>query len=107
MNEERIAQLKEFLRESPDDAFIKYALALEYVKANNPLAEEVFEELLSNHPYYLPTYYHAADYFVENEMIEKAKTSFEKGIELATRQNDQKAKAELQNAYQNFLFEID
>lgn len=107
MNDSRISQLKKFIQDSPDDPFVKYALALEYVKANNEEASGLFDELLSSHPNYLPAYYHAADYYAETEQTEKAKEAYEKGIELSKKTNDLKAQAELQNAYQNFLFEID
>jgi Tfp pilus assembly protein PilF len=107
MNESRISQLKKFIEESPEDPFVKYALALEYVKIENDEAGSLFDELLADHSDYLPAYYHAAEYYAEKDEIEKARTAYEKGIELSKQQKDIKAQAELQNAYQNFLFEID
>lgn len=105
MNEERVDQLKKFLSESPDDPFVKYALALEYIESNPDKSLLLFRDLLLNHSDYLPTYYHAADLLVELAEYDEAKEVFEKGIELSKKKKDQKTLAELQNAYQNFLFE--
>ena len=66
-----------------------------------------FTELLENHPEYLPTYYHAAYFMIDQGDLNSAKNTFQKGIELAKEQNDQKAVQELQNALQNLLFEMD
>jgi hypothetical protein len=52
-------------------------------------------------------YFPAAQFFFENEELQKAKNRFEAGIELAHVLQDEKAKKELSNAYQNFLFETD
>ena len=52
-------------------------------------------------------YFPAAQFFFENDDLLKAKNLFEAGIELAHTLQDEKAKKELSNAYQNFLFETD
>ena len=111
MNQDRISQLLEFLESEPDDPFIIYGLAMEYQKSDsreyNQKAQKCFETLLDSFPSYLPTYYHAAAFFADLGVTEKAKDTYKQGIEVANKQGDQHALAELQNAYQNFLFELE
>jgi tetratricopeptide (TPR) repeat protein len=107
MDETRIEKLENFIKEDPNDPFPKYALALECQEQNPHLAKTLFEELLENHPEYTATYFHAADFFYQMDFIEKAMNIYEEGIRRLKQGKDQKALSELQNAYQNFLFEID
>jgi hypothetical protein len=61
---DRIMLLEEYLKEDPDDAFILYALALEYIKASShDKAGEYFVKLREKHPDYLPMYYHYGKFF--------------------------------------------
>ncbi len=105
MKEKRVAMLEKYLSEDPGDVFSKYALALELVNINPERAQELFVELLQTHADYTPTYYHAAHFFWELGENEKAEEVFKKGIALLQAGKDQKALSELQNAYQNFLFD--
>lgn len=104
---ERIKQLEIFMKEDPSDPFPKYALALEYQTQNPAKAKSLFIQLLESHSEYTATYYHAADFFFQINEIEKAKVIYEKGLKILKEKNETKALHELQNAYQNFLFEID
>lgn len=106
-NLRRIHQLLEFLEEEPENPFNLYALALEYQKHDPEKVAYYFDLLLQNHKNYLPTYYHAADFFALQNEIAKAKAIYEEGIRLATQQNDNHALRELQNAYLNFQFEYE
>ncbi|MFY0687379.1 MAG: tetratricopeptide repeat protein [Cyclobacteriaceae bacterium] len=107
MDINRVEQLQKFIQETPDDPFPKYALGLEYKNSDLTSAAQSFETLLTEHPEYLPAYYHAAEVFCELNLVEKVKHIYEQGIDLAKKQRDQKALSELQNAFQNFLFEYD
>ncbi|MDH5607868.1 MAG: tetratricopeptide repeat protein [Cyclobacteriaceae bacterium] len=107
MNAERLKSLHSFLSENPDDPFVLYALALEYMAENSQKSEEYFDRLLTAHPDYTATYYHAAAFFAEQGKIEKTRKIFETGIAKLSVTTDHKALGELQNAYQNFLFELD
>src|SRR5690606_22574425 len=100
-NLHRIQQLLEYLEEEPDNPFNLYALALEYQKHDPEKVAYYFDSLLENHKNYLPTYYHAAEFFANRDEIAKAKAIYEIGIKLATESNDSHALRELQNAYQN------
>ncbi len=102
---DRIYELIKLEKQDSNDPFPVYALALEYVKTNRTKAESYFNKLLLSFPDYLPTYYLAAEFFIEEEKPELAEDIFKKGITVAKAQNNQKTLAELQNAYQNFLYE--
>ena len=106
-NLHRIQQLLEFLEEEPDNPFNLYALALEYQKHDPEKVVYYFDMLLQNYKDYLPTYYHAADFFAQRNEITKAKAIYEEGIKLAAQKNDSHALRELQNAYLNFQFEYE
>lgn len=105
MNPARIAQLEKFLMEDPNDPFIKYALALEHLESNKPKSTELFEDLLKNHPDYVGTYYHAAAHFASLHNRERAEAVYQRGIEVAGKQQNAHALRELQSAYLNFQFE--
>ncbi len=105
MNEERIGKLENLLKIDPEDTFTKYALALEYQKQNKTLALGLFEELLEESPDYIPTYYQAAHLYIDLGEAQKAEQTFKTGIEKS--KSDLKTNAELRNAYQNFLLELE
>ncbi|QYH38654.1 tetratricopeptide repeat protein [Algoriphagus sp. NBT04N3] len=104
---DRKSLLKQYISEEPKNPFNWYALALELQQNEPEEAKLIFEKLLQEFPDYLPTYYQAAFLFDSLGLLDQAKKTFEEGINLATRQQDQKAIKELKNAYQNFLFEND
>ncbi len=103
----RIEMLKSFAEQDPDNPFNWYALALEHKESDPDLAKFYFNKLLALHKVYLPTYYHAANFFSAEGDIERAKEIFEIGIKLAAEQKNEKTFKELKNSYQNFLFEHD
>ncbi|GAA0880342.1 hypothetical protein GCM10009119_33120 [Algoriphagus jejuensis] len=103
----RLQLLRDFIEEEPENPFNYYAMALELREKDPQEAEILFNYVLKMHPNYLPAYFPSAHFFAEFDQIQKAKALFEKGIELAILQNEEKAQKELNNAYQNFLFEND
>jgi len=105
MNSSRLEQLKAYLKDEPNDPFTLYAIATEYRDSQPEKAKELFEELLNKHEDYLATYYHLADLYVDFNELEKAENLYKKGIELAKKQDNYLALRELQNAYNEFLFE--
>jgi tetratricopeptide (TPR) repeat protein len=92
--------------EQPNDPFIIYGIALEHKKNNDLEATTYFEKLLVLFPDYLPTYYQAAEYFIENNKMDIALTIYDKGIELASSLNEMKTLAELKNAKQNLEIDL-
>ncbi len=107
MNANRVTLLNEYIQKDPSDPFNYYALAMEYYEANPTQSIKLLKNLLIDHPAYLPTYFKAAHLLWEAEKWEEADQVFQKGIALATKQNDQKAEKELKSAYLNFQFEQD
>lgn len=105
MHSERISQLLNFLKEDPNDPFLLYALATEYVKTEPKTALSYYRQLLDQHPEYVPTYYHAAALFAELEEAEKAEDTYKKGIEAAQKAGDTHALRELRSAYTNWQLE--
>ncbi len=100
----RLQQLLEFLNDDPNDPFTIYAIATEYLHTDPDQARRYYEILLNDHPYYLPTYYHAAKLYESLDERDLALTAYEKGIQLATEKKEYLALRELQNAYQELLF---
>lgn len=101
---DRIALLKSYLEKTPDDSFLKHALALEYIK----LTEEnkaigLFEELLAHDPDYIGSYYHLGKALERTGHPEKALIIYQKGIEMARRLKDSHSAAELQQAADDLL----
>lgn len=108
MRNRRIALLQQFIKENPSDPFNKYALALEYMAdGSDDRVRSLFDNLFQEHANYLPTYFQAAQFYWSTNEMEKADQAFKEGIELATKQKNGKALAELKSAYQNFTIEWD
>ena len=105
MNTDRVKQLEKFILEDPNDAFSKYALALEYLHSNKSKSAELFDNLLENHPAYIGTYYHAAALHAELGNLDRADSIYTRGIEQAESLNEAHALRELKSAYLNFQFE--
>ena len=100
MNTARIQQLLAFMQEEPTDPFNVYALALEYLTDAPGESLRYFGELLTNHPDYLPTYYHAAQLCADLGDETRATMLYERGITLAGQQRNTKAERELRSALQ-------
>jgi Tfp pilus assembly protein PilF len=99
---EKIEKLKSFLISSPEDPFLKHALALEYIKGNDDQrARELFLEVLTRDPSYIGTYYHLARLLERAGELENARAWYEKGMAAAKQAGDQHAYNELQAAYED------
>lgn len=99
MEPTRIEFLEQALEANPDNAFVRYALALEFV--NSPSSErawEHFEYLLAHNPDYAATYLQAGMYLARQGRREEAKQVFGQGIEVTGRRGDRHAQSELQAA---------
>jgi Tfp pilus assembly protein PilF len=99
---DRIAKLTEFLTSSPNDNFVKHALALEYAKIGDDVrAQQLFEDILQHSPDYIGSYYHFAKLLERTQQRESAIAWYEKGMEAAKKAKDQHAYNELQMAYED------
>ncbi len=102
---ERIEQLRKFLQESPNDSFLKHALALEHVKlGDDETARQLFEELLAANPGYVGSYYHLGKLFERMDDSEAAVAWYEKGMQVAKEKGKQHAYGELRGALEELTF---
>ncbi len=104
----RLEQLLIYLEENPRDSFLQFALALEYLKKGE--AEEglkYFETLVENDPEYVGTYYHLGKLYNKLGRKTDAENCYAKGLDIASKLNDQHSFAELQNAKTNLSLGID
>ena len=101
----RIEQIGEFLKASPNDSFLKHALALEYIKlGDDERARQLFEDLLTYEPGYVGSYYHLAKLFERLNENEKAIEWYEKGMLVAKEKGEQHALGELRGALEELTF---
>jgi predicted Zn-dependent protease len=93
---DRLAMLNEILSQSPDDAFARYGLAMEYSKAGEvERALEEFGKLLSTHPDYSAGYFMAAQTLVNANRGDEAKKMLVDGISSARRAGNSHAQSEM------------
>jgi len=98
---DRVAQIKQFLKDNPSDSFLRHALALEYIKAGDDAAARLlFENLLSDEPTYIGSYYHLGKLLERNADQAAAIACYEKGMEAARTAGDQHALSELRAAWE-------
>jgi hypothetical protein len=99
MKSERIIMLEQFIEDDPSDPFNHYALALELMKTDKVEAKKTFDELMTRHPNYVPSYYQAALLYIELSLNDEVIRIIELGIAEAKRQNNQKAANELRSLF--------
>lgn len=93
---DRLAMLNEILSQSPDDAFARYGLAMEYSKTGEiERALEEFGKLLSTHPDYTAGYFMAAQTLANANRVEEAKKMLVDGISSASRTGNAHAQSEM------------
>lgn len=98
---DRIARLQQFLAANPNDAFVRHALALEYVKKGDDAeAQRLFESVLAADENYVGSYYHLAKLLERNDKITDAAAVYAKGMQKAEEAGDQQAYNELRSAYE-------
>jgi len=101
----RIEKLLNYLKETPQDAFLNHALGLEYIKENQlENALTCFELNHTINPTYIGTYYHCAKLLETMQKTEQAIAIYEQGMEQARLQNDQHSLNELRAAYEDLTF---
>ncbi len=99
---DRIQKLNEFLKATPKDNFLRHALALEYIKIGDDLkARILFEEILTESPDYIGSYYHLAKLLEKLAHRDLAIEWYEKGMAAAKKAKDNHAYNELQAAYED------
>ncbi len=102
MNRNRLQKLLEFLEAEPNDPFLKYALATEYLRLNeSSTALSYYEDLVTNHQSYVGTYYHLGKLYEALNRKPDALLTYQKGMTVARQAGDHHAFAELQAVYQS------
>ena len=96
----RLDKLLEFIQNEPDDAFLKYALATEYLRLNQTdKALAYYEDLINKHPNYIGTYYHLGKLYEALNRKQDAINTYETGMKITREQRDNHAFSELQAVY--------
>jgi Tfp pilus assembly protein PilF len=102
---DRVNKLLVFLKESPDDSFLKHALALEYIKAGDDMeARMMFDSNLEKDPGYVATYYHLGKLLERVGEQQKAIAIYEQGMAVAKKAGDMHTYSELQAAHEDLVY---
>ncbi len=96
----RLESLFEFLQKEPNDSFLKYAIATEYLKSGNfELALKYYEDVHYSDPEYVGNYYHLAKLHEQLGNKENAALIYQKGILVAEKLKNAHALSELKSAF--------
>src|SRR5438309_6121040 len=99
---DRIEQLRKFIAASPDEAFPRYALALELKGKGEPAAAAAeLAELLRRKPDYLAGYLQQGMLLQTLGKADEAKDYFRRGQDLARKTGDGKTLSELTQALES------
>ncbi len=108
MPESRLEKLLDFLRNEPNDEFLLYALATEYLRLNDTgKALEYYEKLINEHPDYVGTYYHLGKLYEALQRKDDAVNIYERGMKIALAKRDNHALAELRAVYEELVGDDD
>ena len=100
----KIDQLKEFLKAAPNDSFLQHALALEFIKVGDEQAAKLlFENILTNEPSYVGSYYHLGKLLERINDNQAAITVYQTGMKEAKLANDNHSYNELQAALEDLV----
>lgn len=101
---ERIEKLKTFLAQSPKDAFLVHAMALEHLKTGDHEGALIyFERNKQDQPEYVGTYYHLGKLLEQLKREQDAIAVYETGILMAQKAKDGHALNELRAALDDLL----
>lgn len=100
MHHIRLEKLLEFLKNEPNDPFLKYALATEYFNISDyDKALLYYEDLVSGHPDYVGTYYHLGKLYELLDRKSEAIEIYKTGMLIARKAGDNHAYSELQTVF--------
>jgi tetratricopeptide (TPR) repeat protein len=95
----RLDQLLALLKDDPNDAFLRYGIAMEYAKlGQHDDALKEFNELLARNPDYVAGYFMAGRACEQKGDPEAAKTFYKNGIATAQKIGDTHAAGEISEA---------
>ncbi len=99
MDTSRLEKLQKSLNANPNDAFTRYLVALECVKLRlNDEAIAHFQQLVNEHPSYVPTYYQYAQLLENLQRQTQALAIYQAGLKAARAAGETHAASELQAA---------
>ncbi|RXK87164.1 tetratricopeptide repeat protein [Filimonas effusa] len=99
---DRIERIHQLLEKTPKDNFLRHALALEYMKVGREQeARGLFENILSEFPDYVGSYYHLGKLLERMGQPALALEWYTKGMAAARLAGDKHAYGELQAAYED------
>lgn len=95
----RREKLEEVVAQKPDDAFARYALAIECRNTGDADAAVLhFEELLRRHPGYVTGWFQFGQFLARIGRIEEARATLHQGMEVAFAAGDFHARDEMRAA---------
>jgi predicted RNA polymerase sigma factor len=93
----RRQQLESLLADDPNDAFLRYGLAMEHASAGDgEAALGTLRQMFADKIEYVPAYQQAGQILMRLDRIDEARDAFEKGIALAKRVGDAHAAGEME-----------
>jgi tetratricopeptide (TPR) repeat protein len=96
---DRLALLRQMADRTPGDPFPRYGLAMELKKqGDEAAARAAFDDLVDNHPTYVPTYLMYGGYLQERGDLQAAAKILDRGIAAARDADDAHALSELEGA---------
>ena len=91
-----VEQLEAMLKDTPDDTFLLYALAMELDnREQHQRSLDIFTALMSQATPYVPAFFMSAQQLVRLDRVNEARTCLRSGIEQARQQGDAHAAAEM------------
>ncbi len=89
----------------PNDAFLNFALAIEYVTIeNDEKAKLIFENLVENDEHYFATYYHLGQLYERMNDEKKAIEIYKKGMEITQQLGEKHAFGELKSVLEELIY---
>jgi Flp pilus assembly protein TadD len=102
MTKSRKQQLEEMLAEDPNDAFLRYGLAMEHISAgDNAAAVDCFRQLLDVDATYVPAYMQGGLALQRLGRDTEARDFWQRGVTQARKQGNQHAADEMQGMLEN------
>lgn len=96
---ERLEKLSQFLNDNPKDSFVRFAMALEYIKLqDDATALTYFNLIMTDEPSYVGLYYHFGKLLERQEKYFEARDMYNAGQKVCEQANDQHALSELKGA---------
>jgi Tfp pilus assembly protein PilF len=97
MSKTRKEQLEALLADDPNDLFLQYGVAMEYLSLGDPAtAVQHFRALLAVTPEYVPAYMQGGQALARLGRSDEAKTLFRAGIAAAQKKGDTHAAQEME-----------